>query len=184
MKKKKGFTLVELIAVIGISAIFGAIVLSIALTSGKLFNMAQTDSVNNDKARLIIGTIEDDLRTSSNIVGTPTSLAMTTEVVIGSDHYALPLPGAKVVLSFKKSDGGVYAYTYIEPVVATGTKGELIRMKYDTGINEFKAVSGGYSDVSKITVKKNIVATDNKRYTIDLEFEGGAKYNSVITPRN
>lgn len=183
MKKKKGFTLVELIAVIGISAIFGAIVLSIALTSGKLFNMAQSDSINNDKARLIIGTIEDDLRTASNIVGTPTTLTMTTEVVIGTDHYALPLPGAKVVLSFKKSNGDVYAYTYIEPDVTTGTKGELTRMKYDG--SEFKPVSTGYSDVSQVTIRKNTAAADNKRYTIDLKFDSGrSEYSSVITPRN
>lgn len=183
MKKKKGFTLVELIAVIGISAIFGAIVLSIAFTSGKLFNMAQTDSVNNDKARLIIGTIEDDLRTASNINGTPATLTMKTEVVIGTDHYALPLPGAKVVLSFKKSNGDVYAYTYIEPDIATGTKGELTRMKYDDaiGVKVFKPVSGGYSDVKEITVIKN--PTD-KSYTITLKFDNESKYSSVITPRN
>ncbi|MDU2995189.1 MAG: prepilin-type N-terminal cleavage/methylation domain-containing protein, partial [Clostridium sp.] len=37
MKKKKGFTLVELIAVIAISAIFGSIVIAISITSGRLF---------------------------------------------------------------------------------------------------------------------------------------------------
>ncbi len=41
MKKKKGFTLVELIAVIGITVIFGAIVLGISIKSVKLFSMTQ-----------------------------------------------------------------------------------------------------------------------------------------------
>ena len=62
MKKKKGFTLVELIAVIGITVIFGAIVLGISITSGKLFSMTQSQSVFNDEARLIISTLEEDLR--------------------------------------------------------------------------------------------------------------------------
>ncbi len=45
MKKKKGFTLVELIAVIGITVIFGAIVLGISIKSVKLFSMTQYQSV-------------------------------------------------------------------------------------------------------------------------------------------
>lgn len=185
MKKKKGFTLVELIAVIAISAVFGAIVLAISLTTGKLFNMAQTDSVYNDKSRVIISTIEDDLRTASNIVGTTTPLVQVNEVVIGTDHYSFDSP-AKVILSFKKTNGDVYAYKYIEPNLSTGSTGELIRMKYDNsiGVKVFKPISTGFIDISDVSIKKNIVATDNKRYTIILKFDGSTEYSAVITPRN
>ena len=68
MKKKKGFTLVELIVVMAISAIFGAVVLAISVTSGNLFSMTQTDSVFNDQGRVAIGWIEDDLRTAREII--------------------------------------------------------------------------------------------------------------------
>ena len=54
MKKKKGFTLVELMVVIAITAVFGAIVLMISTTSGKLFSMTQRDSYINDEARLAL----------------------------------------------------------------------------------------------------------------------------------
>lgn len=98
MKKKKGFTLVELIAVIAISAIFGSIVIAISITSGRLFSKVQTDSLFNDKGRLIIGWVEDDLRTGYNVNGTNDSL------VNSYDGYGLSegFPGAcKVVLDLK-----------------------------------------------------------------------------------
>ena len=82
MKKKKGFTLVELIAVIGITVIFGAIVLGISITSGKLFSMTQSQSVFNDEARLIISTLEEDLRIGKEIDATALNLTGSSSITI------------------------------------------------------------------------------------------------------
>ncbi|MGL4572212.1 MAG: PilW family protein [Clostridium sp.] len=67
MKKKKGFTLIELIAVICISAILGALALSLFSSSNRMFLRASKDNIMQDEARIIMDAIENDLRVAKPI---------------------------------------------------------------------------------------------------------------------
>ena len=67
MKKKKGFTLIELIAAIGISAILGALALSLFSSSNRMILRASKDNIMQDEARIIMDAIENDLRTAKPI---------------------------------------------------------------------------------------------------------------------
>lgn len=67
MKKKKGFTLIELIAVMCISAILGAIVISLFSSSNRMIIRANKDNIMQDEARVILDAVDNDLRVGKNI---------------------------------------------------------------------------------------------------------------------
>lgn len=181
MKKKKGFTLVELIVVMAISVIFGAIVLTISVTSGNLFSMTQTDSVFNDQGRLAIGWIEDDLRTAREIIPYNAMALPTTSIKIATNSYEVSV-ASKIVATFIKNENGVeQKYAYLQ-------QGTIIkRMKVDSTGN-LKDISTGVNNVESFTVTRNETDTTDKRYFINIKLKNAkgetAEYSSVVTPRN
>ena len=65
-KKKKGFTLVELMAVIAILGIFSTLIFSLFSSSTLMLVMAENDNVIQNESRMIIDVLEEDIRYSSN----------------------------------------------------------------------------------------------------------------------
>lgn len=181
MGKKKGFTLVELLVVIAISAIFGMIVLTISVTSSKLFGKTQTESFFNDQARIVISWLEDDLRTATV---TTNPAGSVNEVKIGSNTYGSVsnFPAmSEVVLALEIKENGVnekYAY-----ILKNNT---LRKLKLVGGL--LKDYSTGIDNVDSCTVKKSGTDSSDRRYFIDINFKNEkgekAEFNSAITPRN
>ncbi|WP_111938013.1 PilW family protein [Clostridium paraputrificum] len=180
MKKKKGFTLVELIAVIGITTIFGAIVLGISITSGKLFSMTQSESVFNDDGRLLVGWIEDDLRTGTNIVETKDLL------INNYDGFPIEESGVNVygrmVLDVKVKENSIekrYIYMYMP------TSKKIKKMVVDGAI--LKEISS-INDVEEFEVKKSASDSSDKRYFVSLKFKNEknqvASFSATVMPRN
>ena len=66
-KKKRGFTFIELIAVMFISAILGALAISLFSSSNKMLLNASKDNIMQDEARIIMDAIENDLRVAKPI---------------------------------------------------------------------------------------------------------------------
>lgn len=64
MKKKKGFTLVEMIAVIAIIGITGALVFTLFGKTHKVFSLAEKESISVDEARMAMSILEEDIRLS------------------------------------------------------------------------------------------------------------------------
>ena len=181
MKKKKGFKLVELIAVIGITVIFGAIVLGISITSGKLFSMTQSQSVFNDEARLIISTLEEDLRIGKEIDATALNLTGSSSITINGIidtcyNFNLPSGSFEKLLSLKVK-GDLYYYIKV---------GDRVERKKFGGA-AFTSDVSGIEKIKDIEIKKSVDSTD-KRYFITIEFVNLhgeiTEYKSAVMPRN
>lgn len=193
MKKKKGFTLIELMAVVGLTTVFGLIVLQISLTSGKLFSNVQIESQFNDNARLILGRIEDDLKTAKNIKVTSeveqitdTEEITTEKIKIDGTEYTISggnLVG-DAVLTYTKGEGEeqeAYAYIWIDAL------NKLVIYK-STGFY-LNPTSMEFDYVKSISVERKDVDGNSKSCIINLSFENSkenasAEFSDVVTPRN
>lgn len=182
MKKRKGFTLVELVAAMGITAVFGAMILAISISSGKLFGMVQSESTFNDEARVIMSSIEDDIRVALDVK--EGSSSAKTSVVIDKKSYEVS-PAAEVVAVITKkgakdADGNdtkdIYVYT------RTQVGKEVVRRKAVDG--KLIEPSIQLTNVEKLTVTKEGI----DGYKILLNFNDAKgnvrEYQSVVTSRN
>ena len=174
-KSSKGFTLVEMIVAIAISGIFCSIVLAISVTSGKLFSNVQSESNFNDKARIIISTIEDDLRVAKDIKGS--NGIVSKDINIAGNTYKLSSSESigEIIVTYTKS-GVAYAYIL--------SSGNICKYKADPS-NTLNRVGGGFSEVNKMSILKE---DDGTKYdvTIELKNKKGETmtFTDVITPRN
>lgn len=64
VKKKKGFTLIEVIAVIAIIGITGALVFTLFGKTHKVFSVSEKESRNIDEVRLVLSALEEDIKLS------------------------------------------------------------------------------------------------------------------------
>lgn len=183
MGKKKGFTLVELIAVIGITAIFGAIVLGISITSGKLFTMTQSQAAFNDEARLVLSMLEEDLRLGKEIEiktlnadGTPKFNGSSSITINGitdtCSNFNLPAGPFDIILTLNVK-GDLYYYIKV---------GDRIERKKFGGA-AFTSAGSGIEKIEKVEIKKI-----DKRYLVSIKFKNSngemAEYKSAVMPRN
>lgn len=178
MKKKKGFTLVELMVVLGLVAIFGAITLTISVTSGKLFSNVQKKSIFNDDARILIANIEDELRAAKNIEGTKTIASPSTISYLGNNYSSLefPLSGDAVLCYTIKESGTEKKYAYVRDSVSKEVK------KFTLGSNQYSGFN--VLSVSEFKVNKD---ASSKGYNVSIKFDDNknkGEYNSIVTPRN
>lgn len=182
MKKKKGFTLVELMVVIAITAVFGAIVLMISTTSGKLFSMTQRDSYINDEARLALSVLEEDLRIGKNVDHSIDYLSGDDEITIGgvtvSNCKDIGLPEGQFKILLKANiRGELYYYIHYA--------NKLEKMKLEVG--RFKTINT-ISNVKEGGISKNLSDPTDKRYFVGFRFEDSrgdtTVYSTVVMPRN
>lgn len=131
MKKKKGFTLIELIAAIGISAILGALALSLFSSSNRMILRASKDNIMQDEARIIMDAIENDLRTAKPI-----------SIITDGVEFSKTVSGTTKTYKYIKV-GNEIRKTEGSNVLSTPSK----------NVEEFRITSGGSGDYYNIYLK-------------------------------
>lgn len=97
-KKKKGFTLVEMMAVIAILGIFSTLIFSLFSSSTSMLVMAENDNVIQNESRNIIDVLEEDIRYGSKIAPGPTGSANVLALTRDGRRYVYKIEGTE----FKK----------------------------------------------------------------------------------
>ncbi|ENZ00632.1 prepilin-type N-terminal cleavage/methylation domain-containing protein [Clostridium thermobutyricum] len=97
-KKKKGFTLVELMSVIAILGIFSTLIFSLFSSSTSMLVMAENDNVIQNESRNIIDVLEEDIRYGSKIKPRTSGTGNVLSLTRNGTRYVYKIEGTE----FKK----------------------------------------------------------------------------------
>lgn len=89
--KKKGFTLIELIAVMFIGTILGSLIISLYLSSNRMLVTSSTESILQDEGRIVLDAIENDLK-------------------VAKKDTIKKLPSGDFGVTFQDSSGKIFSY--------------------------------------------------------------------------
>lgn len=198
LKKKSGFTLIELMAVMAILVIISTLIFSLFLSSNKLFSRTHNQSKLQDEVRLIASQIEEDIRigTSTGVTGHGTSKAFftmgTPATTITYDFAtALGVSASDVKLIFASRKGANdYAYVMVkDSTLPVGAVGEIKKMKCTPPVG-----AGSSTIVEMASLGKNVEdititvmpASSSYELIIKVKDNNGNKesVHSLVTPRN
>lgn len=180
--KQKGFTMIELLAVMAITAIVSGIIMSLFISAQKSFISANNENIIQDEARTMVEFLENDIkigkkRTSTDGIG---------KVEIDSKEYTCAFAtgqsiSAKYAYQVKNAAGDMETYIYL----VVGKK--LIKGKA-------KVTGSGASEVRTIdllgTLTTHLESFDipnGSVVKINFKLKAGSSendYSITVTPRN
>ncbi|MGL4109460.1 PilW family protein [Clostridium sp. LP20] len=200
--KKKGFTMIELIAVMAISAIIGLAIMSLILSQNKLFFHVNNETVSQDETRLAFSVMEDDIRSGRNKVGTTLKVE---EITINTSTYKLAqIDGENkgvVLCGFTRREQALepdgsgkvdatgnpvmvdVACAYIYYKHDSSETGSLVFVRQNSAGTHLSNVT----TISKDVKKAEVMIKANGEYVIDLAIKKGTaeeNFKCVVTPRN
>lgn len=178
---RKGFTLIEILAVLAISAIIGTVIISLFISSIKSYNITNNENIIQDEGRMIVEFLENDMK-----IGIKKSVAK-----LDSNLGKTEIDGQIVSCNFAAGKS-------IEPIFAcelndnTGNKEIYVYIKVDKELIRGKVVSGAVGkEVKKLgTLTTNLISfspidTNPYKVKFTLGTTGSEnEYNILITPRN
>lgn len=182
LSKQKGFTIIEILAVMAISAIIGGIILSLFISSQKSFINANNENIIQDEARMIVEFLENDLKVGKKI----SASGGTSIVTINSNTYNCSFATGEVIdvkyaYSVKDSTGNTNIYVYMiigkklvkGKAVETGISPPIVRNieVYGTLTNNLETLTITGSSVLNINFKLKAGSSENN-------------YSLTVTPRN
>lgn len=151
-QSEKGFTLMELILVMGIMSIVMAAIFSFLLFQNKMFNKASDKFDIQAETRLALSQIDKELRNSVTLV-------LIDRANLESDKATSPSTSRKYMVI--STDGNVKIYTYDGINYVENIIGSHI-------IND--STKSYFQKINKNTLKVNISAANNSEaYTLDTE---------------
>lgn len=193
-RKKKGTTLVELVAVMAIMGVVGTIIYSLFGGSNKIYNKTFSESVLQDEMRSLTTSLEDDIRvgysknaeiksaTPSKVIFKPVAPAVTTNFEVDFNAIS-PGRNAKVVYAAQREDK-LIAYVLYDSVSTTG-KSELIEYYCErTGVTKFLDHSDNIKTFNLTSASVGVSTV--VKLDVVLSGKGGYElsYKSTVNPRN
>lgn len=139
-KKKKGFTLIELVVVIAIVLIFMGLVLSLFLSQNKNFTQVQDSTSLQNETRLVLTNMEDDFKVAKNrkinsgTCGTG-QILYQYELKNGAvtEYYGyIYYPSEKTIKKCKLTlSSGAYTVSSVMATLTTNVKSVTVQLKKD-----------------------------------------------------
>lgn len=166
MKKKKGFTLVELVVVMAILVIFSGLVLSLFLSQNKNFNSVQNSTELQNEARLVLTNMEDDIKVAqarkinAGACGTGQMLYQYELKVSGvTEHYAyiydVSDPEDRTIKKCKIiPSGGGFAVSQEMATLSNSVKNVQINQVEDVSTTDPTKTKGDVYEIKLELVKK------------------------------
>lgn len=186
--KKRGLTLIELIAVMAMTAIVGLAIMSLFISQYRLFNRVNNETIIQDEARLILTAIEDDFKLGRNTIISTTA---SKNVTIGSNNYLVPLldgVSGIVVYGYSKNEKNSTGSIVVKDFAYILYGKTLVRTNGVTpGTNLVKDVNLS-KNVKLINISKETgtAVPPSIKYKIKIELEKGTEkqeFNSVMVKR-
>ncbi|WP_326511755.1 type II secretion system protein [Clostridium intestinale] len=184
MKKKKGFTLVEMIAVIAIIGITGALVFTLFGKTHKVFSAAEKESVDVDSARSILSVIGEDIMMANSI-----KAESEDSEYLKKEKYSFDSTVELLLYTqfLKKNEGGseeTYNYIYTQEK----SKNTIEINKYKVGVEkDGKYETNKISTFGKFLITQGnqveIDLQDARSYTISIKHDSDILYETIITRR-
>ncbi len=184
IKSKKGFTLVELIAVMAIITIVGGLAVTLLSTQNKWFGKVNKETRLQDEVRITLLALENDIRVgrakvyNTNALKDSTVLDKVESINFGSGDKTLPssILRAKEIMKFKRKDA-----SGVEKNYAYVLKGKtLFLIREDGSILEVQ------TKLAENIVKIQIIerAKDIEIKLVLNNGDGEKEFNAIVSPRN
>lgn len=192
MSKKKGFTMVELIAVMAIVSIVGLIINSLFLNANKSFQEIRDESYLQNESRIIFSTFESDIKMAKEFSN---NMSISGNSLIVKDKNGVDIPTSPIDIS-PLGGGNIQPIAYAKVVKEVGGQlnnleyvylrrdGDLIRAQAQTGILDYITIPT--KNLHNISMIPN--ASNDKEIKIELEMKSKnnyyEKFSTIITRRN
>lgn len=192
MNKKKGFTMVELIAVMTIVSIVGLIINSLFLNANKSFEKVRDESYLQNEARIIFSTFESDIKMAKEFSN---NMSVSGNSLVVRDKNGLEIPTSPIDLS-PLGGGNIVPIAYTKVVKELEGKlnnleyvylqrdGELIRAQAQTGtVDSITIPTKNLNSISMVPS-----ASNDREIKIQIKMKSKKNYSeefsTIITRRN
>lgn len=146
-KKKKGVTLIELVVVIALVTIVGGMIMTLFLSQNKSMNYVKNSTALQDEARIILSTLENDIRVAKN-----RDFSVRTE----GDR--------EMIYSYEVDSSNRFAYYY------DTTKKSVVKAKHNgTSYDDIVSISDSVESI--IIIEDTSITGSNKVYSIEINMK-------------
>lgn len=192
MNKKKGFTMIELIAVMAIVSIVGLLINSLFLNANKSFEMVKDESYLQNEARIIFSTFESDIKMAKEFSN---NMSVSGSSLIIKDKNGVEIPISPVDIS-PLGGGNITPIAYAK--VVKETEGRLNNLEYvylkrDGELIRAQAQTGTVDSIIIPTKSLNSIvmipsSSNDREIKIQMELKSKKNYSeefsTIITRRN
>lgn len=191
-KRKRGFTLIELVVVMALITIFGLAVMALFIGQSENFNYVQSSTNIQKEATVLLESLENDIRVAKNRQFNAHSVTVDSLTYMATTNQKILYKFTEKVTPTDTEQ--TYAYIY-DTSKGTIKKVKLVASGTNVVVEEIATLTEsatskdglGYPNSIKITNKSAAGATTNFTYDIDLKLVKGKEvleFNTSVITRN